>query len=868
MNALTVFLALSQPATVELYRGAQLPGHDTRYWSCEDTTLSRQTPNGSFGQGTLLTCSPDHRVLIRFGDLERALGPSRKVVSAKLILTVVAVERPGRLTLRRFGAPWFEGAGVNGSDDDGMNTTWSHQLNHPAMKLAWRSGGAQHDANSVTAQVDVSQAAERIEITGIEGDVQQMYERWYDNHGWVLEFTGSAVFESAQAVSGKPTLVVTTGPAAPPAGADLSITYIQRTPEYLRYDPTGDAYVRLSVDGHESGVMMRPGNADTQKWPRDGEQVTYTAVVKNVGDAPAAGFNFVWAKDWRDAETGSVQRSIAPGETVEVVYRTTYASVKGDHRLRPIRLTLEPLDADAVAANNVLEIQANALNLGIWVDRTFYETFAKEVNGSGSRAFEDWIQWQFRLWNDVFMRHSRFSFAPDGCRESVRVQRITIVPDGTLKGGVHVPDDQQDMRYDGEWGFDSGFGEAERYIDTVRTKLDRALLHEMSHQIGLIDMYQMNVDPSMPDGSGGKVRLKVGGSVVTRGMIDPPAPLMGGGDTRNDNGLHRTAQIFIEDVPDLALRHALFQRTDLYSATSVFALNANVGYRRGFFGEYMYSMPNVVIVRAADRNGTVIPSGTLRFYQMKNGVIPNDPPTFEVEVRNGTAFLPNRPTGLEQPFTTLTGHTLKPNPFGRIDVVGSNGVFLVEIDYQGQHEWAWLKAWQLVDAFARGNREVAILELRFNVTHKPLKEGDWALNKIVLDSADSRLENLSLLVDGDAKTFYESDAEWIEIDIGRDRPIGEITLVSDRDGDGFWSQFDILVYSTGQRLNEARVYARELDWRRAVAFHRDVDPSDPSVVRVRYRAMAQTVRFIRLVKREGGKARLAGIEIRESEPVG
>ncbi len=866
MIALTLLVALSQPATVELSRGAQLQGHDTRYWACEDTTLARQTPNGSFGQGTLLTASPEHRVLLRFGDLERALGPSRRVTSAKLVLTVVTVERPGRLTLKRFGAPWFEGAGMSGTEGDGMNTTWSHQLHHPAMKLGWRNGGAGHDSQRVSAQAEVSQAAERIELTGLEEDVQQMYERWYDNHGWVIEFSGSAMFESAQAVLGKPTLVVTTEPAAPPTGPDLSVTYIQRTPEYLRYDPTGDAYVRVNVDGHESGVMMRPGNADTQKWPKDGELVTYTAMVKNVGDAPSDGCGFAWSKDWRPAEKGGIARSIAPGETVEVVFQTTYSSVEGDHRLRPVRLALEPVGADAVAANNVLEIQANALNLGIWVDRTFYERFAKEVNGSGSRAFEDWIQWQFRLWNEVLMRHSRFSFAPDGCRESVRVQRITIVPDGTLKGGAHVPDDKQDMRYDGEWGFDSSFGEAERYMDAVRAKLDRALLHEMSHQIGLIDMYQMNVDASMPDGSGGKVRLKVDGTVLTRGMIDPPAPLMGGGDTRNDNGLHRTAQIFIEGVPDVALRHALFQRTDLYSATSVFALNANVGYRRGFFGEYMYSMPNVVIVRAADRNGTAIPSGTLRFYQMKNGVIPDQPPAFEVEVRNGTAFLPNRPTGIDQPFTTVTGHTLKPNPFGRLDVVGSNGVFLVEVNYQGQREWAWLKAWQLVDAFARGNREVAILEMRFNVTHKPLKEGDWALNKVVLDSADSRLENLSLLVDGDAKTFYESQAEWIEIDIGRDRPLGEITLVTTRDGSEFWSQFDILVYSTGQRLNEARVYARELDWRRAVAFHRDVDPADPSVVRVRYRAMPQTVRFIRLVKKEGGKARLAGIEVRESEP--
>ncbi|GIV01399.1 MAG: hypothetical protein KatS3mg015_0229 [Fimbriimonadales bacterium] len=865
MIALAVALVV-QTHTVTLYRGADLP-EDSRYWSCEDTTLSKSAPEASFGQGTLLTLSPDHKVLIRFGDLERAIGPRKRIVSAKLVLTVVQVEQAGTVTLKRFRGPWFEGGGISGeAPADAMNSTWSHQLFHGQKKIRWRNGGAEFTAPSPSAQVPVSQSAQTIEFTGLENDVQQMYDRWYENYGWVIETNGKLSVESSQATSGRPRLIIETEPIGPAAGPDLSVTQISRTPEYPRFDPSGDAYVRISAEGQEAGVMQKPGNAGAKQWPSKGELVTYTATIKNVGDAPSSGFRYTWSKDWSEASKGEVSRTLQPGESVQVEFRAPFDIVPNDHRLNPIRFTLTPSGPDAVEGNNALEIQAGALNLAIWVDESFYKMFAKEPNGMGSRAFEDWIQWQFRIWNDVLFRHSRFSFAPDGIRESTRIQRITIVPDGTLQGGVHVPNNQQDMRYDGDWGFDSSFGEAEKYIDSVRIRMDRALLHEMSHQIGLIDMYQMNVDPSMPDGSGGKVRLKVGDHVLTRGAIDPPNPLMGGGDTRNDLGLPRSLPTYIEDVPDPAYAHALYQRTDLYSATSAFALNANVGYRRGFFGEYLYSVPNVVIVRCLDRNGIPIQTGKLRFYQMKQGVIPDAPPVFEVDIANGTAFLPNRPTGLDQPFTTATGHTLKPNPFGPIDVVGTNGVFLVEIEYEGQREWSWLKAWQLVDAYARGNRQVAFVELRFNVTHRPIKPEDWARNKVVLDSANSSLESLNALVDGDPDTSYQADAEWIEIDIGRDRPIGEIVLLTNGDHDAVWSQFEILVYSTGQRLEQARTFAVEIDWQRTVRFQRDVDPAHPSVWRVAYRALPQTVRFIRLVRKKGTSIRLSGIEIRETEP--
>lgn len=865
--------SVATPFSIALSRGAFIPDPDnraslSRYWSAEDVTLWRSQPRVSDGQSEFLVLSPETRVLIRFGDLERALGPNKRILRARLVLSVAREERGGTLTVRRFLRDWNEGAGRGRREDADLqwSSTWAYQFyNEKGPVRRWRNGGEDFLSGEGSHQVTVDDFSGEIVIQGLEKDVEFFYHHWYENFGWALDFTGSAMVFSSQGERFRPRLEVEFEPVGESKGPDLSVVYISRHPEYERYDNRGDAYVRARVGGHESGVMMNPGKADTPKWPRDGEQVTYTAVVKNVGTGVAGGFRYEWWERYERKATGEISRRLAPGETVEVTFRTRFQNEHHDHRTQPIVFRLYPLGGDANSRNDALEIQACALNIGIWVDEGFYQKFSEGVNGIGTRSFEDWIQWQFRIWNEVFLKHSRFSIAPDGCRERVRIQKITVVPVGTLKGGAHIPDDTPTLTYDGEWGFDSTFGEVDKYLAEVRQRADRALLHELSHQIGLMDMYWMNVDPSLPDGTQGKVRLKHGEHVLTYGHFDLYGGLMGGGDTRNELLVPYSLPLPQEPGAEAVFQNALMEPTDLYSLTDVAALNANLGYRRGFYGEYLYSLPAVVLVRCVDREGIPIESGTLSFYQMKGGEIPDGNPDFTVSLVSGSALLPNRDTGLPSPFTTVTGHTLKPNPFGRIDVVGTNGVFLVKLESEGQTGWAFLKLWELVDAYFRGNKSAVVYEMRFNVTRGALNPENLSLGKLVVDSVDSLPSRVQALVDGDVSTFYEAPAQeggWFELDIGRDLPVGEVQLVVKGDRHAFWKSFDILVYSTGQRVNEARLFAREWDWAHAVDFHADVDPQDFSVRRVAYRARPQTVRYIRIVNRSGGAGRLADLEVR------
>ncbi len=66
----------------------------------------------------------------------------------------------------------------------------------------------------------------------------------------------------------------------------------------------------------------------------------------------------------------------------------------------------------------------------------------------------------------------------------------------------------------------------------------------------------------------------------------------------------------------------------------------------------------------------------------------------------GIMNLPNRPvTGV----TTDTGHTLRPNPFGQINVVGTNGLMFVRVNANNRVSYHWLYLTDLNLAYWMGN---------------------------------------------------------------------------------------------------------------------------------------------------------------------
>ena len=307
-----------------------------------------------------------------------------------------------------------------------------------------------------------------------------------------------------------------------------------------------------------------------------------------------------------------------------------------------IRLVVDPSRPEICKANNMLEIASDALTYGFHVERTAYERMCTVTSIVGSFSAEDWLNHNVIDAINTMFAMSTYREFPNGVIQRVRLDVLEIYDDGKLPGGgTHAPDTQDT---DGVWGF--GSEHCQEYLNTSVFK-NRALMHELMHQLGLIDLYQMNLN-------------RDNDKVTGKGFGWPnPCGLMGGGRI----GTHTNEEPILSD-------------------NSVFGLNATYGYRRGYFGEYLYLLPERCAIKLS-LNGKALPNAPVRIYQKSiNGDL-SGPPVIEGKTTGtGAMMLPNR--SCETPFTTATGCTLHDNPFGKIDVVGRNGLFLVTVSAGGK----------------------------------------------------------------------------------------------------------------------------------------------------------------------------------------
>ena len=415
----------------------------------------------------------------------------------------------------------------------------------------------------------------------------------------------------------------------------------------------------------------------------------------------------------------------------------------------------------------------------------------------GSQAIEDWVQAQVRVFNEVYAAQSRFSFAPDGAKERVSVQHIYVGADSPKDGAFA---DGEAIVPDGEAAWEGS---------------DPAFLRAIGTAIGLPNFAWMNFGPGQVS------KLKD----ATRGSMDPYVGLMGYGDTRYEGVIAGPMTIQYEPYPPSTSGSLPLIPTGLLCSTDVALLNARLEKRAGQFTDA--ERPRCF--RATDLEGHPLSNTTLDFFQSQGGQIADGPPTFSVisgvTLSAGTALLP-------------TKENL--GPFGKLDDSGGNGLFLIRATANGTSEYGWLKAWQLMDTASRGNTAAGVLEVRFDMPSAPLDPStDLARDRIITDSSNLLPAKLGALLggSGDAEvTLGGKPGDWVEIDLGRDRTIGEISLLGK--ASAFWPQFDIQVYSTGQKPEEAATWANEINWNWAATNRREMLPNNPNVASVAYRAPA------------------------------
>lgn len=531
--------------------------------------------------------------------------------------------------------------------------------------------------------------------------------------------------------------VESVGPRTPRRETDLQIVSISRTPRYPRYDPIYTRYEITEPNGFGPYIFTAATglgsgqDGNTQRWPEIGQTVTYTATVRNRGTTHFAGpVPARWSEDGQTVWSGQVDTDLAPGQT------TTFAwSRPWDDAHHQLTASMSP--DDDRPDNNERTAWSKSVAFLSYADRTYIENFREESPDYDAITDDlfDWLNAHTDRFNAMFAdagTAKRIHFdvlaaleddAPDPDAERINFAIFPfryLATDGTLRlSGYYAPDED----------------------------LDYGLLHEMGHQLGLIDLYR----------------------------LDTPAE-------RN----HVSGQTYWA-IP--CLMHGVSRFLSPHSAG---AMEHWLDTAHGYYGQYLYAMPEHCRLRLLDRDGGPLAGATVRVYQRAErpgrGELITDQIKFQgVTDTAGEWTLPNVPVDPDLVPTTHTGDSLGPNPFGYVAVVGTNGLLLLEVEHEGQTDHAWLPITEVNDAHRQGHTGLAVFErtlaLGGGVEHFPPPElteenaDRWAAGA---DDGLVTLEDDHLRVrEGEASLRFEATGgadTWATYP-GRDRAAWDLSAV-------------------------------------------------------------------------------------------
>jgi hypothetical protein len=759
---------LAQSTTVVLYRGATVGGDS--YWSVSDTDLDSTQPDKSKGGLFTLEGGKGKTILVKFGELERVIPQFARITKATLFLSPSSSDQPQFTGIGALKSPWGEGPSFTATLGRAVEepkaiqlaATWRHRRSGKNA-IEWQQTGATgpDDVTPITG-AQIQTLDKEVAITGLASAVQAMRDRWFENNGFALAFDGKCEFFSNQAKVGRPRLEVEYTVDRAPAAADLSVEWIDRTPEH----------------------------------PRNGEEVVYRAAVKNVGSTPALGFQGQWVVAERPGSKFGIAKQLAPGDETTIEFRKTFAANLEDHRAQPIQFRIYPGAAEPNSNNNAVEIHEDAIPIAV--------TGAK-VSGSSMQPL-------FRQINQSYFEQSRFSYATDGVIERIR----------------WVPSQES----------------ADITVDLAGPTSEKdSVLRVVSALTGLAHDQPTSVT--------------AGGRIIS--LQDPYAGLSGIGDSRNDGLIPAGIPMLYVPVASPLFDTFPIESTNLLSGTETFAINSALNKRGKQRLGVLWDIPPTIILRATDMTGKPLDGAELAFFQMVDGKVPDSPTQTILTKEGGTVILENRDVegGI---LDKDAPHQLKRNPFGNLRSDGANGTILIKAQINGETEWGHIKAWELADAFHRGNKAAAIVDVRFNAPAGILDHStNLAKGRLVSDKSESLPAKLSGLVDDDPTTSSDlgpNAGDWVEIDLGRDRPIGEVRLVL-KDST-MPAKFDIQTYATGQTPPEVEAWVKDLNFRWTL---KNRGTPEGSSLAIPYRGPMTRARFIRIVNRSGGIGRIAEIKV-------
>ena len=398
-----------QSATLDLYRGASIgtPG----YWAVEDTYLDKAEAGQDHGGVYTLLGGDGRTVLLRFGDLPRAIGHGMRVVSASLLLTPSGGDVPKLESVTAIDAPWGEGpmttlsrilANVEagpGKAKTGVAkgaATWNERR---AEIATWPTPGK--PGGTTVATTSTPQGRE-FRIDGLGSTVQGWLDRPWTNDGLALAFDGDVEFFSSQSPSGRPRLLLKLEP---------TVTTLETKPDL--------AVVRIAKEGG--------------KW---------TATVRNVGSAPSLATKGAWSAEGKAAPPVAVP-ALTPGAEAKLAYEG--GEPKEDLQVPNLAFAVDHVAKDPATANDRLDVFTTSKPVRL-----------KLIQGVEPQAV-------IGYWNETVARQSRLSFAPSGVKARIRLESSEEAADGAtnlseglrqigLQLGLPTPSDGGDL-YPGLMGY-------------------------------------------------------------------------------------------------------------------------------------------------------------------------------------------------------------------------------------------------------------------------------------------------------------------------------------------------------------------------------------------------------------------------------
>ncbi|HOT91326.1 MAG TPA: CARDB domain-containing protein [Anaerolineae bacterium] len=462
--------------------------------------------------------------------------------------------------------------------------------------------------------------------------------------------------------------------ATPPVSAanhsiDLDVTFINRAPLYKAY-----CVQYLHDAPNQPGrPYLCPGTEDDRRWPAPGEIVTFTAHIVNKGTVASPAFDYAWHIDGTEVASGTLP-ALAPAAEVTATYQWPWGhalSSDGQRALgeHTVRFTADPanLIAETYESNNSLEDRTNAMSFSIYITPEMYEAYNTPVDPKYPYSAEDWLQKQIAAMNTAFA-NSVYPVTPQGAPLRVRINTIGIAPAAPPPDGAH----------DGGWFVDADYRHGASSWYDPATDIDWGLIHELSHQVSLIDLYAIGVYAANVFVTGND------GMPSNFGFGWSNGGLMGGGDTSPHNDPH------------------------LYSSHSAGGASTFAGYRNGYYGSYLFDIPLQNYLRVLDNQGNPAADVQIALYQRTGpwdwtGQMGVD----AIQEISGTTDsagifpLPNR--SANGGTITQNGHVLHDNPFGAVDIIGNQGLFLVSLARQDHEEFHWLDITQFNLAYWMGD---------------------------------------------------------------------------------------------------------------------------------------------------------------------